>query len=430
MRFVLGNRHVIAAGGTEVHLLVLGEHLQRLGHDVAVFAPELGPFADHLRRRGLEVHDTVRTLPEACDVVLAQDAIVAYDLVQRYPGALHAFRICGDVHDFQLPPQLVGAIDLMVVLSDRYARLAAAAAPEVPLLRLPVPIDIDRLVPLGPLRQTPRRAVLLGNYLERDAVVEAAWGEAGVEVVRVGGTVQSYDVAAVVADADIVVAKARAALDAMACGRAVYVFDVFGGDGWVTADSYPALEADNFAGQGTGRVLDVAELRADLAAYEPAMGPRNRDLVLQHHSARDHTVAFLAALAGRVPVTRPDAPLRELARLTALQWSWELTAREFRAMHWPLREHAAEAEQRAVAAAAAAEAAERAATAAAARERTSVAERDAASASVAALEAELVDARAQAAARAQELAALRATRAWRVAGALWRLRDRLRRRRS
>ena len=136
-----------------------------------------------------------------------------------------------------------------------------------------MPIDIDRLVPLGPLHERPRRAVLLGNYLERDAAVVGAWGAAGVEVARVGGSVQDYDVAAAVADADIVVAKSRAALDAMACGRAVYVFDVFGGDGWVTPERYPGLEADNFAGQATGRVVDAEALARDLAATGRRWGP-------------------------------------------------------------------------------------------------------------------------------------------------------------
>lgn len=414
VRFVLGNRHMLAAGGTEVHLLVLGEHLQRLGHEVVVYAPELGPFADHARRRGVAVTDRARELPEACDVVFSQDGIVVYDLAERFPDAFHAFRICGDVHDFQLPPQVAGIVDLLVVLSDRYERIARTSAVDAPVLRLRVPIDIDRLVPLGPLREAPRRAVLLGNYLERDAAVIRAWGAAGVEVVRVGGSVQDYDVAAAVADADIVVAKSRAALDAMACGRAVYVFDVFGGDGWVTPESYPVLEADNLAGQATGRVLDAAALARDLGEYRPQMGPVNRDLVLQHHSARDHVTALLAAIGDRTPAARPDVPLRELARLTAMQWSWELTAREFRTMHWPLREHAAQSEQRAGEA-------HRAAEATAARAAAADAERDAALERLRDAEARLVRAE-------EEAAAMRATRAWRIAALARRARAALRRR--
>ncbi len=234
---------------------MLGEHLQRLGHDVAVYAPELGPFADHARRRGVAVTDRVRELPETCDVVFSQDGIVVYDLAERFPDAFHAYRICGDVMDFQLPPQTADVVDLLVVLSDRYERIARAAAVRTPVLRLRVPIDIDRLVPLG--------------------------------------------------------------------------------------------------------------------------------------------------------------PLRELSRLTAMQWSWELTAREFRTMHWPLREHAAQSEQRA-------DAAERNAHAA-------VAERDAALDGLRRAEARAARAEEQAAALGGELAAVRATRAWRAASAAWRLRDALRR---
>jgi hypothetical protein len=451
MRFVLGNRHLLAAGGTEVHLVTVAEHLLRLGHEVRLYAPELGPFADHARRRGLAVHGSLRELPADCDVVFAQDGIVVLDLAERYPQALTVFRVCGDVFDFQLPPQLDGVVDLVVVLSDRYERLARACAVAVPTLRLRVPIDIDRLVPMGALRDRPRRAVLLGNYGERAELVREIWGRHGLEVTRVGGDVQTYDVAAAVADADIVVAKSRAALDAMACGRAVYVYDVFGGDGWVTAESYPVLEADNFAGQATGRVIDAAALAADLADYRPEMGATNRDLVLQHHSARNHVIALLAAIGGRAPRGRSPTPLQEMARLIAMQWSWELTAREFRSMHWPLREHAARSEQLSLAAAESARQAEaratsaegraaesarqaderatrfeeRAAESAAMTSRTA-GERDEAIAWARQLETRLAASVEEASALRRQLDALQATRAWKLVTAYWRLVRRLR----
>lgn len=451
MRFVLGNRHLLAPGGTEVHLVTVAEHLLRLGHEVRLYAPELGPFADHARRRGLDVHGSLRELPADCDVVFAQDGIVVLGLAERYPQALTVFRVCGDVFDFQLPPQLDGVVDLVVVLSDRYKRLARACAVAVPTLRLRVPIDIDRLVPLGALSDRPRRAVLLGNYGERAELVREIWGRHGLEVTRVGGDVQTYDVAAAVADADIVVAKSRAALDAMACGRAVYVYDVFGGDGWVTAETYPALEADNFAGLATGRVIDAAALAADLADYRPEMGATNRDLVLQHHSARNHVIELLAAIDGRAPRGRSPAPLQEMARLIAMQWSWELTAREFRSMHWPLREHAARSEQLSLAAAEAARQAEaratsaegraaeaarqadecatrfeeRAAEAAATTSRTA-GERDEAIAWARQLETRLAASVEEASALRRQLEALQATRAWKLVTAYWRLVRRLR----
>jgi hypothetical protein len=184
----------------------------------------------------------------------------------------------------------------------------------------------------------------------------------------------------------------------MACGRAVYVYDMFGGDGWVTPASYGSMEADNFAGQATDRVIGVAELEQDLADYDQRMGATNRDLALQHHSAREHAIEFLAAVDLRPRPDRPALPLEELSRLTALQWSWERAARESRRAQAELHRRLVVAEQ------AAADADARALTA----ERERAEEYEQSQAAIAALEA--------------ELAAIRVSRAWGMASRYWRLR--------
>ena len=226
------------AGGTEVHLVTVGAELLRLGHEVVIYSPELGPFADHARQRGIDVVDELRELPAECDVVLAQDGIVVYDLAERYPRALNVFRICGDIFDFQSPPQVEGIVDLVVVL-ERAVRAARArpARSSLRCCRLRVPVDIDRLAPMGTIRARPRRAVILGNYPDRIQAVREAWERRGIEVSQVGGAQQRFDIAAALENADIVVGKSRAAVDAMACGRAVYLYDMFGGDGWVTPET-------------------------------------------------------------------------------------------------------------------------------------------------------------------------------------------------
>jgi hypothetical protein len=396
VRFVLANRLMTHAGGTETHLVTIGDQLLRLGHEAVIYSPELGPFADYARGRGLEVLDRLRELPDRCDVVLAQDGLVVYELAERYPRALTAFRVCGDVFDFQSPPQVDGIVDLVVVLSDRYARLAQACPVKAPILRLRVPVDIDRLAPIGAIRALPRRAVILGNYPDRIQAVKEAWEPRGVEVGQIGGTQQRYDLAAALESVDIVVAKSRAALDAMACGRAVYILDTFGGDGWVTPEAYAAMEADHFAGQATDRVIGSAELERDLARYHPGMGTANRDLVVQHHRARDHVIDLLAALAVQSAQERPPAPLRELSRLTALQWSWERFARESQGAHSELHE------------------------------RLVLAEHDRAEAER--VKNEALDQAGKAAVLHAELNAIHASRAWRLCSRYWRWRDRLLRR--
>jgi hypothetical protein len=420
VRFVLANRLMVHVGGTEAHLLTVGEHLQRLGHEVVIYAPELGPYADHVRRCGIDVVDQLRKLPTDCDVVFAQDTIVAYDVAERYPAALSVYRVCGDVHDFQIPPQLERMVDFIVVLSDRYARVVEACAIKAPILRMRVPVDVDRLTPLGGIRKRPRRAVMLGNYPDRFELVKTTWEQQGIEVVQVGGVDESYDVANAVAGADIVVAKARAALEAMACGRAVYIYDTFGGDGWVTPTLYHALEADNFAGQATDRVIGSTELGLDLAEYDREMGVANRDLILQHHNARDHVIELLTAFDTHESGSRQTAPFRELSRLTALQWSWHEVARTHQVTAREVWERLVRSEQLTSDALQATESAER--------------DRENAIHELQAMnnaKGELIDTRRQVERLEQELSKavaqlrqMRQTRVWRLATYYWRLKRR------
>ena len=284
--------------------------------------------SDFAARRGLTVAVGEDRLPAKCDAILVQDSAMAYELAERWPATPQVFRACTAVYDFQFPPQLPGVVEAVVVVNDRVARHVAAMDGQYEVVRLRHPIDTQRFRPLAEIRDPPRRAVLLGNYLSgtRPRLITEAWGAAGVECVTVGAPAsRSVEPEGAIASADIVVGKARAALDGMACGRAVYVYDLGGGDGWVTPESYPALEADDFGGQATDWMPSVERLTSDLDEYRPEMGLSNRDLILAHHTAGDHVRALLSLFRRLNPRARPvGAPLRELARLVRLQRTTEL----------------------------------------------------------------------------------------------------------
>ena len=120
-----------------------------LGHEPIIYAREGGPFSDHVRDRGVEVALRESELPESCEVVIGQDAVVAYELGDRYPAALHLFRACSDIYDFELPPALHGVSELVIVASDRVANRVRACAGSFEILRLRQPVDVRRLAPLG-----------------------------------------------------------------------------------------------------------------------------------------------------------------------------------------------------------------------------------------------------------------------------------------
>jgi hypothetical protein len=325
VRVVIGVQALADPGGTETHVATEAHELERLGHDVIVTAEELGAVAGQMRAAGTRVAHTPLDLPTECDAVLAHDAPSTAALAERYPEARLVFVAHTDRSDYQVPVLIPGTVDAIVACSERLAARMRAFALDVPIVRMREPIDTQRFARNGALPERPRRALVLSNYLDGarfDALADA-WGARGVECVRLGEPQRELDPRPAIREADIVVAKARAALEAMCCGRAVYVYDQFGGDGWVTADSYPRLEADHFAGQSSPHPRAPDDLARDLDDYSPDMGRANNELIRKHHRANRHATELVSVLRG--PSGRRDgtSALAEVGRLTRTIWRAE-----------------------------------------------------------------------------------------------------------
>jgi hypothetical protein len=357
MRLVLASLHLSWLGGATTYLLTVAPALQRLGHAVTLYSPDPGDTAELARARGIEVVSDEDGLPDDCDAVLVQDTVLAFELGARL-GAPQVFVSHGAELDLAVPPQIDDAVAAVVAMNDRVAARVAALATRPKCVRLRQPIDIERFYQQGPPRERPAEVLLLGNYLrgQRRAVVTDACEELGLRYVQLGrdGKMAPEPVSAI-GSADIVIGYGRSILEAMACGRAAYVLDHLGGDGWVTADSYPAMERDGFTGMQSGRQPTPEELRADLMAYDPGMGLVNESLIVSHHSSFAHArelSELLMSVAGG-PSRKLESG-RELARLTRMQWhaDWRFheLERDVQAVRVQLREQeqrTMEAERRA-----------------------------------------------------------------------------------
>ncbi|MEA2221613.1 MAG: hypothetical protein QOJ35_4239 [Solirubrobacteraceae bacterium] len=324
MRILIATQALVNPAGTETYVLVVARELQRLGHDVVVAAERLGPMAAHVEAQGIVVARGAAELPDACDAILANDAISATSFAARHPGVRLVQVAHSDLFDHQLPVLLPGVVDAVVVCSDRFAARVRALALDVPVVRLRLPVDADRFAGNGRLPARPRRAVIVSNYLtgERRRALVDAWEAQGVTCTQIGVLGEAVlDPSAAMRDADIVVGKSLAALEGMACGRAVYVYDQFGGDGWVTPESYPAFEADNMAGLSSATPRSPAQLAADLVDYDPDMGWINEELIRTHHASRRHAHELVDVLrAGRASPPVPTSVLTEITRLTRVAW--------------------------------------------------------------------------------------------------------------
>jgi hypothetical protein len=336
VKLVLSTLRLGQPGGSETYALTLAEHLARLGHSVTLYARELGLVSEQARERALHVVATPEELPDEADGVIAGvDQGLGLQLVGRYPRAARVW-VVHSSEGVYLQPPVTGAFAATVALNDLHAKRAAASACAGEVVRMRQPIDLRRFGVRGTIHERPQEVLLLGNYHSRldsrAQMLREAWADAQIRWSEAGGPTPTLDAATTIAQADIVVGFGRSIIEAMACGRAAYVHDQAGSEGWVTPRNYERMEAGGFAVAGARLPPDKKRLRADLEEYDPALGLEGRDLVRTHHDARDHAAA-LVELIERIGPSKPlgePSTLRALEQLAESQLRAELMAEHFR----------------------------------------------------------------------------------------------------
>ncbi len=330
MRVLLSFENFAAFGGTETYTLTVARELERFGHDVAIYSPNQGAMAALARERGIRVIG-IGEIPRSVDLLIFSDTATCHELAGHCRDAVRIYVVHSvDFVLLQTPPRLPDRCAAVVVLNDRVRRAIEARAWHAPIVRLRQPIDLPRFAGIGS-GAGARTALVLTNTVKDDRarLIEEACRANGLDVRWAGATAEptpSPELA--IAGAKLVIGLGRSALEAMAAGRATYVYGVIGGDGWVTPESYPAMEADGFAGTAAADiVIDGDRLAEDLGCWNETMGQVNRDLVAAHHTAREHAVELvnLARSLETSELVEPS-PGDELAHLVRLQWQTEFRA--------------------------------------------------------------------------------------------------------
>lgn len=313
-------------GGTESYSVTVAEQLEMLGHPTRLHvsgATSEGRALVASRGLRMTIGDHALGGLDGIDAAIVQDVGSAYLLADR--PELRRICVVHGLAAFEQPPGAAAGSSRAVVLNDRILRRVEALGSPPSAVRMRQPIDIQRFRPLAANRPRARRVLALSNTLggDRLRLLEEVCGDLGLELLRVGG--EDHGTSApeqAIAAADIVVGYGRSILEAMAMGKAAYVWERAGGDGWVTPEAYPGMEADGFAGNATAELIDADRLRSDLAAYTPDLGLFGQDLVRTHHAATKHAEALVARLGDGHPddgeVTGADA-LELLALMTRAQ---------------------------------------------------------------------------------------------------------------
>jgi hypothetical protein len=282
LRILITNLELWPPSGTVVYTRDLALELARQGHAVGVFSSTTGGAADALRAAGVEVIDRLGRLPWTPDVIHGHHYVPTLLALQHWP-TVPAIHVCHDhlSADDRTPlhPNIRRHFGVSRVC---VRRLLAESVPERSAGLLLNFVDLARFTPRAALPPRPRRALAFSNYAREDGylpVVREACRRAGLELDVAGAGTDSVLVRPedVLGQYDLVFAKAKAAMEAMAVGAAVVLCDFAGVGPMVSAAGFDDLRPLNFGFEALRDPLTPEPLLREIGRYDAGDAARVRD---------------------------------------------------------------------------------------------------------------------------------------------------------
>lgn len=252
LRILFTNITLASRTGTEVYIKEAALGLLRRGHTPLVYSPDLGEIAEEIRAATVPVVDDLSLLGAPPDVIHGHHHQQAMTALLHFPGVPGIFT----THDWTVwhdAPPLFPRIRRYVAVdwTNRDRVVFEHGIPEERVRVLLNWADLERFPPRDPLPERPRRALVFSNYARGDthlpAVQEACRrADLPLDVVGSGVGRSLANPGKVVGGYDLVFAKAKSALEALAVGTAVVLCDYRGLGQMVTSAELDALRRLNF----------------------------------------------------------------------------------------------------------------------------------------------------------------------------------------
>lgn len=320
LRVLMTNLSLSARSGTETFTRDLALELLARGHVPTVYTPLPGVVADELRADGVRVVSALGDEREP-HVIHGHHHIETMSAVLRFPGVPAVF-VCHDWNAWHDRPPRHPQIRAHVAVDENCRERCVEDGFGLDDVRvIPNAVDLTRFRPRGLLPARPLRALLFSNYATEHThlpVVREACRRAGIELDAVGSACGNPCARPEerLGGYDLVFAKARCALEAMAVGCAVVLCDHGGTGPLVGAGQWVALRAFNFGRRTCTNPLTAENLLAEIARYDPADAAEVCRLTRTRAGVAHTADAFLALYDEAIrehAVSAPDPDARARA---------------------------------------------------------------------------------------------------------------------
>ena len=275
LRILITNNTLGNRAGSELYVRDLAVALLKRGHTPIAYSTSLGEVARELRAATIPVIDDLDLLAAPPDIIHGQHHLDTMTALLRFHGVPAVYFCHGWIPWEEAAPRFPRILRYVAVDHTCRDRLVFEhGIPENHIRVLFNFVDLDRFKPRAPLPIRPRRAVVFSNQANEYTHI----GPIREACVRCGITVDVIGLSAgnvcarpeeALGSYDIVFAKARAALEALAVGAAVVLCDATGAGPMVTTDELDRLRPLNFGIRTLQSSLNADVLAAEIARYDP-----------------------------------------------------------------------------------------------------------------------------------------------------------------
>lgn len=253
LRILLTNTELANRGGSEMFLRDVAIGLLRRGHNPVAYSTKLGELSEELERHTVPVIDDLNSLQTPPDIIHGQHHLETMTAMLRFPK-VPVIYYCHGWLPWQERPAAFPSIANYIAVDDlcRERLLTTPGIPREQIRTLYNFVDLRRFRPRPPLPPKPRAALIFSNLASEKTyagIIRAACLQMGIERVDIvgvsSGNAQSRP-EDLLPQYEVVFAKARCALEAMAVGCAVVVTEYHGIGGLVSSENVVELRRLNF----------------------------------------------------------------------------------------------------------------------------------------------------------------------------------------
>jgi glycosyltransferase involved in cell wall biosynthesis len=275
LKVLITNNTLAEYAGSELYARDVALSLLRRGHRPLAYSQIHGRVAQELTAAGVPVYDDLSALATPPDIIHGQHNLETLTALLQFPHTPAIFICHGYVPWQEHPPAFPRILRYLAVDLACQDRLRENGIPPDRAEVLLNFVDLERFQPRAALPARPRKALVYSNYANESnylPILRAACQHLGIELDAAGGNCgrRCHSPETLLPQYDLVFAKARSAIEALAVGCAVITCDTSGFGALVTTRNLEVLRQLNFGFRTLTRPMDQAVILKEIGDYDPA----------------------------------------------------------------------------------------------------------------------------------------------------------------